>query len=371
MQKILNNKRIIEELQDIVDKNEASSIMLVCGRSFWDQEMYVAIRKLSRLYNWCEFFDFTPNPSYESIVKGIHVFQDKKCDFIIAAGGGSAIDVAKCIKLFSGMDQSENYLEQEIIENNVPILAIPTTAGTGSEATKFAVIYLNGDKLSISHDSIIPQYVILDPTNINSLPLYQRKVTIMDAFCHALESFWSVNSTEKSRKYSKFVIKSILENYKEYMSGNATNTEILEAAFYAGKAINITQTTAGHAMSYKITSLYHIPHGHAVALCVEKVWGYMLHNLDKCIDPRGESFLVEIFDQIAESMSCRTAEEALNKFSRILTELNLTAPLLRDEEELESLAHSVNPIRLRNNPVLLDKKALYGLYVKIFKEREV
>ena len=87
------------------------------------------------------FTDFQPNPLYESVINGIRCFHENHCEMIAAVGGGSAMDVAKCIKLYSNMDNAQKYLKQEIVPNDVPLLAVPTTAGTGREATRYAVIY--------------------------------------------------------------------------------------------------------------------------------------------------------------------------------------------------------------------------------------
>ena len=190
------------------------------------------------------FSDFQPNPSYESVVKGVKLFHQKHCDCIFAIGGGSAMDVAKCIKLYSNMNPNKNYLHQKIIPNDVKLLVAPTTAGTGSEATRFAVIYYNGEKQSVTNDSCIPSAVFIDASALKTLPEYQRKATMLDAFCHAIESFWSVNSTEESKLFSKEAITMILSNMDGYLKNKwEQNAAMLCAANLAGKAINITQTT--------------------------------------------------------------------------------------------------------------------------------
>ena len=100
-------------------------------------------------------------------------------------------------------------------------------------------------------------------------PLYQKKATLLDALCHALESFWSINSTFESKKYSERAIELILENRNQYLKENEdANYKMLEASYMAGKAINIAKTTAGHAMSYQLSMMYGIAHGHAAGLCV-------------------------------------------------------------------------------------------------------
>ena len=139
------------------------------------------------------------------------------------------------------------------------------------------------------------------------------------------------------------------------------------ASNIAGKAINITQTTAGHAMCYKFTSMYGISHGHAAALCVEKLWPYMIEHTEKCLDTRGTGYLKAMFKEVAEAFNCKTEKEAADKFSNLLKELNLDRPKLERDIQLEKLVKSVNLTRLKNNPVLLDESTLRNLYVEILK----
>lgn len=251
---ILNN---LKELKEWITKQDR--VLLVCDMS---------IRFLDQLNGELEsvsvpiirFSDFQPNPLYESVVKGVELFRQEGCNAILAVGGGSAIDVAKCIKLYSNLSgdgKNGEWLNTEILPNNLPFLAVPTTAGTGSEATRYAVIYYKGAKQSITSNSIVPNTVLLDPSVLKTLPLYQKKATMCDALCHAIESFWSVNSTDESKKYSLQAIAGVLDNMEGYLNNtDAGNAGMLMAAHIAGKAINITQTTAGHAMCYKITSLF-------------------------------------------------------------------------------------------------------------------
>ena len=313
------------------------------------------------------FNGFTPNPTYEDMCRGVELFNREMCDVVLAIGGGSALDVAKCIKLYHNMEAGENYLEQEIRPNDTEIIAVPTTAGTGSESTRFAVIYYKGEKQSVADESILPKFVILNSRLLNTHPEYHRKTTMLDALCHGIESFWSVNSTQESRGYSEKAIRMILENMGGYlMNTTAGNRAMLLASNFAGRAINITQTTAGHAMCYKLTSLYGISHGHAAALCLPKVWCYMLDHMDQCIDPRGKEFLEERLEELSEILAgSREPGAGSEEFENIVSRLNLGAPGPARLEELKALAGSVNPVRLKNNPVRLSENALEGLYKKI------
>ncbi|MBR4717119.1 MAG: phosphonoacetaldehyde reductase [Lentisphaeria bacterium] len=352
-----------------IEQTDVKNILLVCDESIrFLKDISAHFERIeSRGIRLMRFSDFQPNPRYESVVAGVQAFLRNDCQGIIAVGGGSAMDVAKCIKLFSNMDHGRNYLEQTIVPNTIPFLAIPTTAGTGSEVTRYAVIYYNDAKQSVTSESIIPEAVLLDPGVLKTLPAYQMKSTMMDAFCHALESFWSVNSTEKSRQFSKQAIELVLQNMEEYLLNTTDgNAGMLLAANIAGKAINITQTTAGHAMCYKITSLFCCAHGHAAALCDRVLFPWMLENSHLCIDPRGEDFLKDIFNQIADSMGCGTPEEAACKFNAIYTKLGFKVPSAT-EEQFEILKSSVNPVRLKNHPVKLDTETIDTLYRQILR----
>lgn len=314
------------------------------------------------------FSAFQSNPLYESVVEGVELFRKEKCDSIFAVGGGSALDVAKCIKLYSNLPGNGHdgvWLKAEVKPNSIPFLAMPTTAGTGSEATRYAVIYFNGVKQSVTSESFIPETVLMDPYSLKTLPLYQKKATMCDALCHAIESFWSVNSTDESKVYSRLAIIGVME----YMDGYLVNSEegnagMLRAANAAGKAINITQTTAGHAMCYKITSLFKMAHGHAAMLCDRVLFPWMIQNTDKCIDSRGEQYVKGIFCEIANAMGCETVEQAANKLNDIFYHLGLDIPTAT-AEQFEELKISVNPIRLKNHPIALDAETIDMLYRKI------
>lgn len=368
-QTVLTASNDYYELDEYLKTLNCHKIFLVCDSAYKFLKISSYFDSITERLgiNIIKFDDFQPNPLYESVVKGVKLFNEFKCDVLIAVGGGSTIDVAKCIKLYSNLNHSENYLKQTIIPNAIPFLAVPTTAGTGSEATKYAVIYYEGAKQSVTHDSCIPSTVLFDISALETLPEYQKKSTMLDAFCHAIESFWSVNSTDESKEYSKKAINLILANYKAYLQNEFDgNKNMLLAANYAGKAINITQTTAGHAMCYKLTSLYGIAHGHAAALCVSVLWPYMIAHTNLCFDPRGSEYLDKVFEELASVMNTNSALEAAQKFIAIFNSLDLKKPVI-NQNDFEILKKSVNPVRLKNNPVALDEEIIDYLYHQIME----
>lgn len=354
---------------------KSSRVMLVCGKSIEKQKIYDYLLNLSKVNDLkiFRFSDFTPNPDYESVVQGVRIFREQNCDAIVAIGGGSAIDVAKCIKLYSNMDNDGEeglFLNTPIIPNDIPFLAVPTTAGTGSESTRFAVIYYKGNKQSVADDSCIPDSVLFDSSVLKTLPLYQKKATMLDAFCHALESFWSVNSTDESKTYSQKAIQEILKASRDYLNNTEeANARMLEASNIAGKAINITQTTAGHAMCYKITSLFGCAHGHAAGLCVRVLYGWMIDNLDKCTDKRGQDYLKHTLDEIGLALGCSDAKSGAEFFSDFFDRLELSVPCAT-ELQFEELKSSVNPVRLKNHPIALSENDIDTLYKRILKENK-
>lgn len=371
-QEILSADNHYAELTEWLNRQKIHKPYLVCDSSL---PFLTGIRDYLDQYErngneMIRFSDFQPNPLYENVVNGVRLFREHGCDSLITIGGGSAIDVAKCIKAYCEMDgdgEDGGFLKQEIKPNRIPFLAMPTTAGTGSEATRYAVIYYDGKKQSVTSESFIPETVLMDPECLKSLPTYQKKATMCDALCHAIESFWSVNSTEESREYSKAAIQGVVE----YMDGYLNNTEegrkgMLLAANTAGKAINITQTTAGHAMCYKITSLFGTAHGHAAMLCDRVLFPWMILHMDKNIDPRGEEYIREILDEIGRAMGCEDAKTGALKLSEIFDKLELSIPEAT-EAQYKELKTSVNPVRLKNHPIGLDEETIDRLYREILR----
>lgn len=370
-QTILRAPENYEGLDKFFEENGIHSIFLVCDRSL----EYLRLNDyIDGLEDRCgikvfKFSDFEPNPKYESVREGVRLFRDSSCNCIVAIGGGSAIDVAKCIKLYSSSEcdgADGSYLKQPIVENKVKLLAIPTTAGTGSEATRYAVVYYEGNKQSITHGSIVPWTVLFDPTVLNTLPDYQKRSCVMDALCHAIESYWSINSTEKSKEYSKQAIRLITQNIDHYLAGDESKYPVMqEAAYVAGKAINITQTTAGHAMCYGLTSKYGISHGHAAALCVRELWPWMLGSpASVCIDERGSKYLKGVYREIAEAFGKADPMDGYREYQDIVDSLDLSHPV-GDEADIEELTRTVNATRLSNHPVKLSEDDIRKLYKKI------
>lgn len=352
-QQVLSPRNNYIELDKYLQEAGAARIFLVCGGSIRSLALDGYFQTLARRtgIQVTRFSGFQPNPDYESVMVGSDRFRLKECDLIVAVGGGSALDVAKCIRNRVG--------------SQVSLLAIPTTAGSGSEATHFAVVYKHGVKESV--DCGLPDAVLFDPSALNTLPDYQRKSTMLDALCHGVESFWSLRAVPESQNLARRAIRLISENKDRYLDNDpAGNAAMLTAANYAGQAINLTATTAGHAMSYGLSRLCGIAHGHAAALCVAELWPYMLQNLSLSPSP---GILKRTFQSLAQIMDCETSEAAASGFRRLLSQLELEPPSLKTGG-MDELLDMVNVQRLSNHPIPLDRANIEELYRNILRKRE-
>ena len=393
---VLGRRNLKEELKTLFMEKSWKRVFLVAGKSFLrlpiGQDLEEIFSDLDlRTYH---FSAFQANPLLEDVEKGIEAFSAFQGDVILAVGGGSALDTAKCIKLFSGLSKDKSYLEQEYTENGIPLLTHPTTAGTGSESTPYAVIYKAGEKCSVEHESIYPRYRIEDARSLKTLPLFQKKATLLDALSHAMEAIWSKYSNEDSRSYGKEAISLILKHYKAYLmqdseaeprvvaeaeseaiaeasslagkaiteASNPAEKAIAEASNLAGKAIAVTRTTAGHALSYKLGSLYQLPHGLATAVVNRSLYPFMCKEKNRMKTSENLLFLAKCFQG-------KTEEEGVRRYQAFLEELEILPNLHAGEEDLESLVNSVNVERLSNHPISLTKEDIRLLYQQILGVR--
>jgi len=289
--------------------------------------------------------EITPNPKHSEVMTGIMAFENEKCDFIVSFGGGSAIDTAKCINML----QISNAIEL-MDKPRACHLCIPTSAGTGSESTCFAVLYIEGEKISVEHDSIIPDYVVLDPFYLTTLPAYHKKSTLLDALCQSIESLWAKGCSPASEVYAFNAMNIIYDNVNGYMDNKQGYAlRILQAANMSGTAINISKTTAAHAMSYKLSVVFGLAHGHAVALCLKYIWEHLLES-----------------DNTINNLSVEDYHRYIDLCNKLDISYNFASSGY-DDKLIGDLVNSVNIARLNNHPVNLSKKELTDIYKKILK----
>lgn len=324
------------------------------------------------------FNDFTTNPKVNDLKKGIVECNNSGIGLIAAIGGGSVIDMAKLIRCYMNIqtDLAESIKANRIFPGrNIPLIAIPTTAGSGSESTRFAVIYIDNCKFSVTDKSVRPDYAVLIPSLTHGCPPYLTACSGADALCQAIESYWSVQSTEESRNFAKEAI-ILLWKYLPSALKNDANARknVMYAANLAGRAINISFTTASHACSYGLTAHIGIPHGHAVSLTLPYFFNLNLKaSQDNCNDPRGATFVRERMNELLLLLDCN-ADNAGNKlnlfFNKLFENYHEEVKSEINNEIKKQLVSSVNLQRLQNNPVKISKEDLENIdYYTIKQEK--
>ena len=368
----------LARLDEVLEREKPSSIFLVTGKNSYRRcGAQKVLEPLLHPYMVTLFSDFSVNPQIEDVKRGILMFRQKLCDLVIAVGGGSAIDMGKSVSFLAAQpEEPEKYVRKEIvaIHKPKPLIAIPTTAGTGSEATHFAVVYIDKKKYSLAHlEWMLPRYVFLDPTLTFDLPKYLTASTGIDALCQAMESYWSTLSTEESKGYARRAIVLVLENLEAAVNNpSLKNREaMLLGANLAGKAINISKTTACHSVSYPMTAHFGVSHGHACALTLGEMSAYNAGISEKeCLDPRGSGYVQKTMQDLCSLFKVDDAQQLQQKIDKLMDEIGLARSLADlDITSLEHhdiiVANGFNPERVKNNPRELTEEALREMLKRI------
>lgn len=231
------------------------------------------------------FDKVSPDPEISLTLEAVDFGRSKNIDTVIGLGGGSSIDVAKIVAaLVPSTQKLDEIVGTDLITGSVlPLIAIPTTAGTGSEATPISILSdpIEQLKKGVVSSKIIPPYAILDSRLSVGLPKKQTAFTGLDALCHASEAFLSKNANPHTDFYAIKALKLIEQNLvTAYNDGKnlEARENMLIASFYAGVAFANAGVTAAHAFAYPIGARYHLPHGLAVILMLPAVLEYTLKD---------------------------------------------------------------------------------------------
>ncbi len=308
--------------------------------------------------------------------RGIEQFHQSNPDVVIAVGGGTAMDLAKLIGTLavhktSARDIITGTLDLE--ENGPPLIVIPTTAGTGSEATHFAVAYVEGVKYSLADSRLLPAYVVIDSRLTRSLPAGITAATGLDAFCQSVESIWAVGSTDESVGYASESVRLAIEHLPACVNNPTPESReaMCRAAHLSGKAINISKTTAPHAISYAITTRFGVPHGMAVALTLGELLKFNAAvTEDDCTDPRGVEHVHGRIALLLELLGQSTAKSGAEKIRALVESLGAPVTLrdvvVDDENSISWIAEQVNVERLSNNPRGITKQDIKNILKEIW-----
>jgi len=347
----MNEQQLLKNLKN-------KRILLVRGnKSFTECGVEAWLTPYLNVETTEQFFGFYKNPDLKDLRQGIRLFHDFKPDIVIAAGGGSVIDMAKAIRFFSSIEISpgdwlDGHTDSSLFEPEVPLYAIPTTSGAGAEATHFAVLYRDNKKYSVAHPALKSTEVLLKPELTMSMNAFQTAVSGLDAFFQGVESWWSRNATKESRTYSEEAVKLVLNNLSDsvHHADFSSRVAMQNAAFLAGKAIDIAKTTSCHAFSYILTTEFGLPHGQAVAVTFPFILDYNLKQMKP-----------DDADKLRVLLGIRDSS-ALNFGESFIESLNIEYKIPLSSEKLNQMfVNNVNIERLKNNPVEMNQSVFMDI----------
>jgi alcohol dehydrogenase class IV len=367
MKHVLENK-----LNWFLKNRKTKNILIITGQNSFNVSGFkkLAIYKKFK-YMMTTFYKKSEIPEIhelEYLIKKINVI---KPDLIIALGGGCAIDYAK---LANGLHNIKNLKKKikndtlKVHSKKTQILAIPTTAGSGAEVTKFSVIYIKKIKYSVEHNLLKPDFYSLIPKLVINSPKIVRSSSGFDAIAQATESIFSKNANTQSLKYSSKSLQYSIKSFLQFVNNPNINNarQMLVAANLSGKSINIAKTNAPHALSYLFTSKFNIPHGIAVSIFFLEIINLYYDKANK----KNNLNLIKKFTFFFKSINQPNIQEFNNLFFNFFLKSGIKKYL---KESLQRIKYQnifnfyYNLNRLKNSPIKILKDDIVRLYLNKFK----
>ena len=324
------------------------------------------------------FDEVTAEPTVDYVEKGLDLYRRSKCDFIIALGGGSPIDTAKAVCIMAsnpGVIQDYKGLDK-VSSPGAPLIAIPTTAGTGSETTIFTIITdtRTNVKMLIGSPFILPSVALVDPLLTASSPPSVTAATGVDALTHAIEAYVSVKAQPMSDVFALSAIKFLSENLRQAWA-NGDNLEArsltMLGAFQAGVAFSNSSVALVHGMSRPIGAYFHVPHGLSNAVLLVPVVEFSISG-----NPKRYADIARAMGEKVEGLGVMEGASKASKAVRELvrdTKIPALATLGVTREKLKTVVGKMADDAIAsgspgNNPRKATKEEIVELYWKTFNQ---
>lgn len=367
---ILNS---VTEIAPLLKKLDISSILLITSPTVRKSEGVLCLeRSLKTADIHCAIYDQTsPNPTVINVETARELYVNEKCEALIAFGGGSSMDCAKAVGArISYPNKTVNQMKGLLkVMRKLPILiAIPTTAGTGSEVTITSVITDSKLKHKYTMNSfpLIPAYAVLDPAVTFTLPPSLTATTGMDALTHAVEAYIGNSTTKETRAYACKAVKLIFENIETaYADGKneAARRNMLRAAYIAGIAFSKSYVGYIHAVAHTLGGQYNVSHGLANAVLMPIV----LEEYGTCIYPKLHELAVAAGISTEQEDTAESAKRFIQAIRSLNAHMNIPTgftniqkkdiPMMAEHADAE--ANPLYPV-----PKLMDAKELEKIYFK-------
>ena len=353
--KIYFGEGAFAKLGSVLDECGVKRCVIACGRHFAPTAgaMKAADSRIAAVFGGVE-----QNPQLSGVIETTRLARETGADAVIGIGGGSAIDTAKfaaAIALGDAEAIAYYHGEKPFPEKRLTIIAVPTTAGTGSEVTQVSVVSHGSEKRTINNPAFMPKAAIVDPVLSSTVPPRTTMNTGLDAMAHALEGYWSKNHQPISDLMAIEAVRTILENLeKAYLDGGnmEARARMAYASLLGGLSFALPKTAGCHACSYPLSEDYHLPHGEACAFTLDS---FVRINADE----RLELLCRRVGLTGTEELAARIA--ALKKLAGLRSRLSDLGQV-----DLDKLAHdcAVHGL-MNNNPVAMDEKTLRDMFEKL------
>lgn len=366
--KVYFGRNIVSNAIKLAIPKEVKKILLISGSHFKKSTNYINLTTSLNTFNLFYYKKKIKMSDFSSINSLVTYCRKIKFDAIIAIGGGTILDSAKCASILSIHD---GYIEDYVVKKNKKLnkkglfyIAIPTTAGTGSEVTPWASIWGdNKKKYSLySKEYMFPNVAIVDAQLTDNLPSYETATSGIDALCQAIEAYWSRNYNMISDKYALSAIKLIFHNLATATNHKTTKSRdnMMLGSLKGGLAFSNTQTTICHALSYPLTSYWHIPHGQATTVTLPTFIKIILPLLDK----KKRLSLLNVVDANDEV-------EAAGRIEKLMQEIGLKTKLkelgLSKKGINTVIKQGYHPDRMFNSPFVPSKNELKKILLTIYQ----
>jgi alcohol dehydrogenase class IV len=329
------------------------------------------LQSIAQVHRWSAF---APNTDSADVRKGLAIMRAFEPDVVIGVGGGSAMDMAKLLCGFRDVadDDVLDLIRSgfKAASRREHLVLVPTTSGSGAEATHFAVLYIGNEKYSIGGEAMRADVIALDPTLAVTGSPHQRATSGIDAVSQAIESLWAVSATDRSRRFARTALRVLLPAIERFVNDPdpVSARAMCAGSHYAGRAIDISRTTAAHALSYGITKTYGISHGHAVALTL----GAFIQEHAAASPDRLQTMAAShkaALTTIVAALGADDAARAQERFNDLLRciglDPRLSATGAATSHDRAELASAVNAERLGNNPVRFTPDELVALIQRL------
>jgi len=356
----------LENLPNYLDHYKTKRVLIFTGRGSMEKVVCRLRNSILTEYDIKVVAGNPPNPTTKTVDSAIAATLLHHPKLALALGGGSVIDVAKAATTLSAnLGSAMDYMlgKRGISRRGIPLVAIPTTSGTGSEVTQYASIIVEStkSKVSLDHPHLFPHLAFIDPALAVSMPKQLTAITGMDALSQGIEAVWSRRANPMSDLFALEAIRlaiTHLELAYRYPHDLEVRTAVARASLYSGFAISSTRTTAPHSVSYPLTVYFGIPHGLAVSLTLP---AFMRYNAEEVPDR---------LQLITEALGECNIDDAIIRVERLIRNIGLPTRLREvglHKKDLEVIVkHGFRLDRAANNPRPLTEQALKHILRSVY-----